>query len=299
MGWLGHQHWHKVPGSELIWGLITSCCVSSILGWKILKYFVVFANVPWCELWRFPQKMTLMYQLVVSKWSKPRGLILLRLNRKAALLNIFQLEQSKTLAWQRHNKPPLVHWYSILRSYRTNHVNNCQRPDWRQLSASLQKYFQFTTPVYTEIVISQLAAGVVQHFYIVVPGIVLWCVVRGSEGIVRVLSRGEPGWGSKVSSWHGLHSSTTRETFQNKNEKILITSSNSTFQIFKIFPSWMITFYTLYLWAGWAIQTVLTMPQQEVRKSSREEVSWCHGVTVPTPRTNTATNILITTYQHH
>ena len=59
------------------------------------------------------------------------------------------------------------------------------------MSASLQKYFQFTTSVYTEIVISQLAAGVVQHFYIVVPGIVLWCVVRGSEGIVRVLSRGE------------------------------------------------------------------------------------------------------------
>ena len=67
---------------------------------------------------------------------------------------------------------------------------DCQRPDWRQLSASLQKYFQFTTPVYTEIVISQLAAVVVQHFYIALPRIVLcagcsycvlWSLVPGGS----------------------------------------------------------------------------------------------------------------------
>ena len=57
----------------------------------------------------------------------------------------------------------------------------------------------------------------------------------------------------------------------------------------------MITFYTLYLWAGWTIQTVLTMAPTRGKKEF--SWGWCHSVTVkvPTPRTNTVTNILITT----
>ena len=61
------------------------------------------------------------------------------------------------------------------------------------MSTELTEIFPlYNSPVYTEIVISQLAAVVLQHFYIVIPRIVLTVVcgtvVPCSEGIVRVLS---------------------------------------------------------------------------------------------------------------